>query len=243
VLSRQGTSWPSSFAVLFVDSPLRRDLGYPEPDAEVWTCAVMFRVRSQLAEHEAQDGEGEAEIIEMRASSALCRSGLGVSAIAFATRGMPLRAASRIPSESRLGAIDCPRSNPLPVKFAHQSARCLSSCGHKCVLSARVSGWGALFLRPDQNDGADAIDDVRGSSRVPDGLANAAHAIQRRKPSVYGRLQLTQGGEGGWPRSARTYDPAPVNRAVPESCGLQDYLLASACLEADATKSVEGARL
>jgi hypothetical protein len=43
-----------------------RDLGYPEPDAEVWTCAVMFRVRSQLAEHEAQDGEGEAEIIEMR---------------------------------------------------------------------------------------------------------------------------------------------------------------------------------
>ncbi len=43
-----------------------RDLGYPEPDAEVWTCAVMFRVRSQLAEHEVQDGEGEAEIIEMR---------------------------------------------------------------------------------------------------------------------------------------------------------------------------------
>jgi hypothetical protein len=43
-----------------------RDLGYPEPDVEVWTCAVMFRVRSHLAEHEPQDGEGEAEIIEMR---------------------------------------------------------------------------------------------------------------------------------------------------------------------------------
>jgi len=43
-----------------------RELGYPEPDAEVWTCAVMFRVRSQLAEHDAEDGEGGAEIIEMR---------------------------------------------------------------------------------------------------------------------------------------------------------------------------------
>ena len=48
----------------------------------------------------------------------------------------------------------------------------------------------------------------------PDGLANAAHAYQRRKHSVYGRPQLTQLGEGAWPRSAGTYDPAPVNRAV-----------------------------
>ena len=41
-----------------------RDLGYPEPDAEVWTCAVIFRVRSQVAQYEeAGGGESEAEII------------------------------------------------------------------------------------------------------------------------------------------------------------------------------------
>jgi len=44
-----------------------RDLGYPEPDAEVWTCAVIFRVRSQVAQYEEAGGcESEAEIIKIR---------------------------------------------------------------------------------------------------------------------------------------------------------------------------------
>jgi hypothetical protein len=40
-----------------------RDLGYAEPDAQVWIAAVMFRLVSQVAEH------GEAEAIESEAVS------------------------------------------------------------------------------------------------------------------------------------------------------------------------------
>jgi hypothetical protein len=39
-----------------------RDLGHAEADAQIWTSAVMFRLRSQVAGHEEAGGSGsEAE--------------------------------------------------------------------------------------------------------------------------------------------------------------------------------------
>ena len=46
------------------------DLGYAEPDAQVWISAVMFRLLSQVAEHKEAGAIGsEPEIIQLRKDS------------------------------------------------------------------------------------------------------------------------------------------------------------------------------
>ncbi len=46
-----------------------RDLGCQELDAQVWISAVMFRLRSQVAQYEEEGSASEAEIIKPRTAA------------------------------------------------------------------------------------------------------------------------------------------------------------------------------